>query len=86
MTYYTYVLLSSVDGHRYIGSTNNLVERLYQHNSGKTKSLRGRLPVRLVYFEEYSTRSDAYKREMYFKTGRGRDELTLKLEEVSSVG
>lgn len=64
---YVYILRCS-DGTLYTGYTNNLDKRLKIHNKGKgAKYTRCRLPVELVYFEEYSTKSEATKREYAIK-------------------
>lgn len=64
---YVYILRCS-DGTLYTGYTNNLQKRLKVHNSGKgAKYTRCRLPVKLVYFEEYCTKSEATKREYAIK-------------------
>jgi putative endonuclease len=61
---YTYILECN-DGTYYTGSTKNLQRRLRQHQTGKggAKYTRGRAPVTLVYFEEYESVTDAYRRE-----------------------
>lgn len=64
---YVYIVKCS-DGTLYTGYTNNLEKRLKVHNSGKgAKYTRCRLPVELVYFEEYCTKSEATKREYSIK-------------------
>lgn len=56
------------DGTYYTGWTNNLQNRVATHNSGKgAKYTRARLPVQLVYYEEYTTKSEAMKRECAIK-------------------
>ncbi|NLM03466.1 MAG: GIY-YIG nuclease family protein [Clostridiales bacterium] len=61
---YTYIL-KCADGTYYIGWTNNLENRINTHNQGKgAKYTRGRIPVKLVYWEEHENRSLAQKREM----------------------
>ena len=47
--FYVYVLKSQSDGTTYIGSTEFLERRIVEHNQGKTKSLKHKLPVDLVY-------------------------------------
>ena len=60
---YTYILECS-DGSFYTGWTNNLEKRINCHNKGKgAKYTRGRLPLKLVYFEEFIEKRDAQKRE-----------------------
>ncbi|MGL5823157.1 MAG: GIY-YIG nuclease family protein [Sarcina sp.] len=64
---YVYVL-ECADGTLYTGWTNNIDERLKKHNCGKgAKYTRARLPVKLRYFEEFNTKSDAMKREYSIK-------------------
>ncbi|MCL5784155.1 MAG: GIY-YIG nuclease family protein [Patescibacteria group bacterium] len=71
--YYTYVLKSLKNGKLYTGSTNNLVRRLEEHNSGKSKYTRLTRPFKIIYKEEFKTRSEAHKRELFLKTGKGRE-------------
>ncbi|MGH9803595.1 MAG: GIY-YIG nuclease family protein [Candidatus Acidiferrales bacterium] len=62
-----YILQSESTGRYYIGQTNNLDARVVRHNSGWTRSGRNRGPWRLVYAEEFSTRSEAVRREREVK-------------------
>ncbi|MDR0568779.1 MAG: GIY-YIG nuclease family protein [Spirochaetaceae bacterium] len=60
---YTYILECN-DGSYYVGSTKDLQRRLKQHQTGKgARYTRSHSPVKLVYFEEYETPSEAYRRE-----------------------
>ena len=64
---YTYIV-KCADGTLYTGWTNHLEERIRTHNSGKgAKYTRSRLPVELVYYEEYESKIDAMKREYAIK-------------------
>ena len=57
-------ILECADGSYYVGSTKNLEQRIMQHQSGKgSRYTSGRLPVKLVYGEEYDRIDDAYSRE-----------------------
>ena len=61
-------LLRCADDTLYCGWTTDLQERLAAHNSGSgAKYTRSRLPVRLVYFEEYENKHDALSREWHIK-------------------
>ena len=61
-------MLECSDNSIYTGITNNLEERLKRHQSGNgAKYLRGRLPIELVYKENFINRSEATKREIYIK-------------------
>ena len=60
---YTYILECS-DGSYYTGSTKYLEIRLAQHQSGLgAKHTKKRLPVKLLYYEEYSRIDVAFNRE-----------------------
>lgn len=60
---YIYILICS-DNSYYTGSTKDLEQRLAQHQSGEGANLtKARLPVRLVYFEEYDRIDEAFYRE-----------------------
>ena len=57
-------ILECSDGTYYVGSTKNLDQRIIQHQSGVgSRYTSGRLPVKLVYGEEYDRVADAYYRE-----------------------
>ncbi len=63
MTGYMYILECS-DGGYYTGSTNDLVRRLEQHQNGEGANYtKKRLPVNLVYYEEYDRIDQAFYRE-----------------------
>jgi putative endonuclease len=57
-------ILKCADNSYYTGSTTNLELRLKQHQSGKgANHTKKRLPVELVYYEEYSRIDEAFYRE-----------------------
>ena len=57
-------ILECADGSYYTGSTNNLELRLMQHQEGKgANHTKRRLPVKLVYYEEFERIDLAYDRE-----------------------
>jgi len=65
--WYVYIIECS-DGTLYCGVTNRLDNRIDVHNKGKgAKYTRGRLPVRLVYEENFNNKSSAFKRESEIK-------------------
>jgi putative endonuclease len=67
--YYLYILRCS-DNSLYCGQTNDLQRRVQEHNSDKFKSAKytkGRRPIKLVYFEKYTTIQEAIKREFEIK-------------------
>lgn len=78
--YYTYILECS-DKTLYTGYTNNLAKRVQTHNKGLgAKYTKTRLPVKLVYYEEYDSKSLALKREYQIKKLKRKDKLALILD------
>ena len=73
--YYVYVLWSPTAGRSYVGSSGDVDVRVLRHNAGHSKATKHGIPWRLVYTESFVTRAQAVQREMYYKTGRGREEL-----------
>jgi putative endonuclease len=72
MVYFVYILQSDKDGGYYVGSTNNLEDRIKRHNQGRTKYTKPKRPWKLVYHEEYDERSSAVKRESEIKKQKKR--------------
>lgn len=67
MKHYAYIV-ECADGSYYCGYTNNLEKRIATHNSGKgAKYTRARLPVTLVYHEEFDFKEEAMSREWHLK-------------------
>jgi putative endonuclease len=61
-------MLRCSDGTLYTGCTNNLEKRVKAHNEGKgAKYTRGRIPVEVVYTEDYVTRGLALHEEATLK-------------------
>ncbi len=77
--YYIYVLWSSKLIKRYVGSTDNVKKRLGEHNRGSNKFTKGGIPWIKVYQEEFSTKTEALKRETFLKSGQGRAWLDKRL-------
>lgn len=60
---YMYIL-ECADGSFYTGSTNNLELRLIQHQNGEgSNHTKKRLPVKLIYYEEFQRIDFAFYRE-----------------------
>ena len=78
--FYTYVLKSEVDGNLYIGWTNDLSNRVKEHNNGEVASTKNRKPLLLVYYEACLRKEKAIEREKQLKTGFGRAYLKRRLE------
>jgi putative endonuclease len=83
--FYTYILKSSSSGKLYIGQTNNLSERLSLHNSNQVLSTKNKGPWELIFYEEFSNRSDAMKLETKLKKWKNRDRIIRWIEIQTSV-
>ena len=77
---YVYILRCA-DGSLYTGWTNDLKKRVKTHNAGKgAKYTKTRLPVELVYYEEYEEKGEALSRELSIKKLKktAKEKLILK--------
>jgi len=67
MIFHTYILRSIATGRFYVGHTENLTKRVYEHNNNRTSSIKNRGRWELVHAEEFATRSEAMRRELQIK-------------------
>jgi len=75
------------NGKIYIGSTSlSPAKRIAQHNSGSNKYSSSILPLELLYYEEYHCKTDAKNREMFYKSGFGRNIKALIVKYLSYQG
>ena len=66
--YFIYILASKKNGVLYIGVTNDIRRRVFEHKSKTVKGFTSRYNVdKLMYFEEYSDINEAIKREKQLK-------------------
>ena len=82
--YFTYVLQSLRDSKFYIGMTNNVDRRFIEHQLGKNISTAKRCPLKLIFYEAYLNKSDAERREKYFKTTKGKVTLRYMIRDYLS--
>ncbi len=67
-TYYVYILASKRNGTLYIGVTNNLERRVYEHKNNMIKGFTKKYNIHnLVYFEETNNINDALEFEKRIK-------------------
>jgi len=68
MAYYTYILASKPRGTLYVGVTNNLVRRIWEHREDLQAGFTQKYGVHmLVWFEEHATIESAIRREKRLK-------------------
>jgi len=66
----------------YIGYSEDLEERLNSHNSGKVRSTKAYKPYSVVFKEEFENKTEARKRELFLKSGKGREFIKSTLGSV----
>ena len=68
MAFYVYILASRRNGTLYIGMTDDLSRRIYQHRTGEIPGFTRRYGVKLlVWYDVFDTRSAAFARERQMK-------------------
>jgi len=67
MKFLVYILYSESEYRFYIGHTQDLDNRMRQHNNGETKSIRFGVPWRIVWHAEFPSRSEAMRIENKIK-------------------
>ena len=72
MLFHVYILRSQSTGRFYVGHTENLVKRIFEHNNNRTPSIKNRGPWELFYSEVFETRSEAARRERQIKSMKSR--------------
>ena len=66
--FYVYIMCSRRNGTLYVGSTSNLIKRVWEHKNSPVDSFTGKHNVcMLVYYETYNTYIEAARREKRFK-------------------
>ncbi len=66
--YYTYILSSKKNGTLYVGITNDLIRRVYEHKEGLIEGFTKKYNIKmLVYYEIYSEINEAINREKTLK-------------------
>jgi len=67
MAYHTYILFSPSLQKHYVGSTGNLVNRLRDHNTGRSRYTAKGKPWNLVYSKEFQNHTEALQLENKIK-------------------
>ena len=63
----TYILFSIKLKKYYVGQTEDLIQRMIDHNAGRSKFTKSGRPWELVYHVEFQTRSEAILLETRIK-------------------
>ena len=74
--FYIYAISSLARNYIYVGMTKDLESRISRHNQGREKTTRAYRPFELIFSESLDVeRSEARKRELYWKSGIGKVKL-----------
>ena len=83
--HYVYILASKRNGTLYIGVTNDLMRRVYEHKNNFVKGFTRKYGVHtLVYFEQCDSFDSALSREKQIKEWKGKWKLEL-IEKVNPL-
>jgi len=65
----------------YVGSTQNFDRRFYQHESGKVRSTKGKLPLKVVFQKEFTTLKQARQAEYKLKSYKNKQIIQQIIED-----
>jgi len=74
MEFVVYILFSTKFNKTYVGFTSDLINRMKSHNTYSKKGFTVRFrPWKVIHVDFFNSKSEALKREEFFKTGVGRE-------------
>ena len=73
------MLQSERDQRFYTGTARDLRTRMKLHSDGRVRSTVHRRPMTLIYYEACIDVEDAFRRERFLKTGKGKRFLRQRL-------
>ena len=79
--HYVYILKSIENGRLYTGFSENLRQRIRQHQSKAVHTTKRMGNLDLIYYETFKSKEDAKRREKYLKTTKGKRTLKLMLKD-----
>ena len=82
--YFVYALSSLERNYIYVGLTDSVERRFYEHNSGKNKTTKPHLPFKIILVIECENRIEARKLEKHYKSGIGKEKLKLIRDDSNS--
>jgi len=65
--YYVYIIESITDGTLYKGFSMDFLQRLEDHNAGKSQYTATKIPWKLVFVQQFETKREALQREKSLK-------------------
>ena len=83
MNYYVYIITNKHNTVLYIGVTNDIIRRIYEHKNGLLEGFSKKYNLyKLVYVEEYNNVNDAISREKQLK-GWKRERKNQLIESIN---
>ena len=80
--YYVYIIINKKDGVLYIGVSNDLERRMFEHKNKLVKGFSSKYNLnKLIYFESYQFVKDAIKREKNLKKWKRDWKINLIVED-----
>jgi len=79
LSWFVYILRSSIKDFIYVGSTSDLARRTAEHHAGLVQSTKAYRPLTLVAYVAVSTEKKARELEKYFKKGSGKAVLKKRI-------
>ena len=70
-----YAISSLTSNYIYVGMTTDLEARIERHNKGREKTTKPYLPFELIFTESRENWTEGRKREKYWKSGVGKEQL-----------
>jgi len=77
--YYVYIIFSKKLDKKYIGITQNIKKRVYEHKTKQSRFTSSTNDWKLVYYQVFISKKDAHTEEKFLKTGQGRERLKYLL-------
>ena len=78
--FFIYILYSEKFDRYYVGHSSDTVKRLERHNKGMVPSTKFYRPWRMIYIEEFKTKSEAAARELEIKNKKSRKYIESLLQ------
>lgn len=76
------MLFSLKDKKLYIGFTEDLKSRLSRHANGEVVATKFRRPLKLIHYQYFIDKEEAKKREVFLKSGFGRNQIKESLRKT----
>ena len=83
--YFAYGIASLVRNYVYAGLCKNVEVRFNQHQQGRNRTTRAYRPFELIYVQSFEIRKDARKKELYLKSGVGKEFLRAIRDQKNKI-